>query len=78
LEKVNKALPLATTTETNEESAADSKSKIKGWKERLKKIEERKAEEKTKKETHTGMDLDGEADEQLSKQFGLTSGLKKD
>lgn len=24
------------------------------------------------------MDLDGEADEQLGKQFGLTSGLKKD
>jgi len=62
LEKVNKALPLATTTETTEEGAADSKSKIKGWKERLKKIEEKKAEEKIKKEISAGMDLDGETD----------------
>lgn len=70
---------MATTTETNDEGAGDGKaSKIKGWKERLKKIEERKAEEKTKKETNAGKDLDGETEEQLSKQFGLTSGLKKD
>ncbi len=58
-------MPLATTNETNEESKDDSKSgltKIRGWKERLKKIEERKAEEKGKKDTG-GMDLDGEADE---------------
>ena len=64
LEKVNKALPLATTTETNDESAGDGKAtKIKGWKERLKKIEERKAEEKTKKETNAGMDLDVDTEE---------------
>ncbi len=60
---MNKALPLATTTEANDEGAGDGKSKIKGWKERLKKIEERKAEEKTKKDTNAGMDLDGDGDE---------------
>ena len=55
---------MATTTETNDEGGVDGKAtKIKGWKERLKKIEERKAEEKTKKETNAGMDLDGETEE---------------
>lgn len=58
LKKVNEALPLPTTTETIDENVGDGKSKIKGWKERLKKIEEKKAEEKTKKDTITGMDLD--------------------
>jgi len=59
LKKVNEALPLATLKETNDETSAESTSKIKGWKERLKKIEERKAEEKMKKDSIIGMDLDG-------------------